>query len=65
VWETELMNENDKIVVLLEDIQRTLKEQVEMSTFRWRVVVGAAIVSLIIGMPAILSYLHLLLVRIF
>jgi hypothetical protein len=59
------MNENDKIVVLLEDIQRTLKEQVEMSTFRWRVVVGAAIVSLIIGMPAILSYLHLLLVRIF
>jgi hypothetical protein len=59
------MNENDKIVVLLEDIQRTLKEQVEMSTFRWRVVVGAAIVSLIIGMPAILSYLHLLLVRMF
>jgi hypothetical protein len=59
------MNENDKIVVLLEDIQRTLKEQVEMSAFRWRVVVGAAIVSLIIGMPAILSYIHLLLVRMF
>ena len=55
------MNENDKIVVLLEDIQHTLKKQAEESASRWKVVVRVAIVSLIIATPAIYSYLHSLL----
>jgi hypothetical protein len=59
------MNGNDQVMRLLEEIQHTVKEQAERSAFRWRVVVGIAIVSFIIGAPAILSYIHLLLVRIF
>ena len=59
------MNGNDQIMRLLEEIQHTVKEQAERSAFRWRVVVGVAIVSFIIGAPAILSYIHLLLVRMF
>ena len=59
------MTGNDQIMRLLEEIQRTVKEQTERSAFRWRVVVGVAIVTFIIGAPAILSYIHLLLVRMF
>jgi hypothetical protein len=59
------MNGNDQIMRLLEEIQRTVKEQAERSAFRWRVVVGVAVVTFIIGAPAILSYIHLLLVRMF
>jgi hypothetical protein len=50
------MNENDQIVILLKDIQHTLKKQTEESAFRWRVAICVVIVSLIIAAPAILSY---------
>ena len=59
------MNGNDQIMRLLEEIQHTVKEQAERSAFRWRVVVGVAVVTFIIGAPAILSYIHILLVRMF
>ena len=59
------MNDNDQVMRLLEDIQRMVKEQAERSALRWRIVVGVAIVSFIIGAPAIFSYIHLLLVRFF
>jgi hypothetical protein len=59
------MTGNDQIMGLLEEIQRTVKEQAERSAFRWRIVTGVAIISFILGSPAILSYIHLLLVRMF
>ena len=59
------MVDNNQIMRLLEDIQRTVKEQAEKSAFRWRIVVGIAVVSFILGAPAIFSYIHLLLVRMF
>jgi hypothetical protein len=59
------MDGNDQIIRLLEEIQQAVKEQAERSAFRWRVVVGVAIVSFIIGAPAIFSYIHVLFVRMF
>jgi len=50
------MNGDDQIVILLKDIQHTVKKQAEESAFRWRVIKRVAIVSLIIAAPAILSY---------
>lgn len=59
------MSGNDQIMRLLDEIQHTVKQQADRSAFRWRVVVGVALVAFIIGAPAILSYIHLLLVRMF
>ena len=57
------MDGNDRIIRLLEEIQQAVKAQAEKSAFRWRVVVGVAVVSFIIGAPAIFSYIHVLFVR--
>ena len=59
------MADNDQIMRRLEEVQRMVKEQAERSAFRWRIVVGVAIVSFVIGAPAILSYIHHMLVRLF
>lgn len=59
------MADNDQIMRVLEEVQRTIKEQAEKSAFRWRIVVCVAIVSFIFGAPAIFSYIHHVLVRMF
>ncbi len=59
------MADNDQIMRLLEEVQRTVKEQAEKSAFRWRIVVGVAIAFFILGAPAIFSYIHHMFVRLF
>ena len=59
------MADNDQIMRLLEEVQHMVKVQAEISAFRWRIVVIVAIVSFVIGAPAILSYIHHTLVRLF
>lgn len=59
------MADNDQIMRVLEEIQRTVKKQAEKSAFRWRIAVGVAIASFILGAPAIFSYIHHVLVRMF
>jgi hypothetical protein len=57
------MDGNSEVAGLLREIQRTLAEEADRSSRRWKAAVIAAVVCGIIAAPAVLDYLHGLLVR--
>jgi len=57
------MDQNQEIVKLLRGIERTQQHEAELARGRWRTMVVVLICCAAIAMPAILSYVHQLLVN--
>ena len=56
------MDQNEEIVQLLRDVRRSQQHEAELARRRWSTLVVALICGVAIALPAILSYLHRLLV---